>query len=461
MSDKLSRKDFFKFAGLAAAALPTARVVGRMGKYELVESPAEYGGFLIKRLARDDPFPYEIDEEHFERFPEYNHMFGRATWDEEYIKQREAVGSQAENALKKREAGVPGWNIFEDRLRESSWWLARNRGANPYGWVTEPSEIPPQTEGFTPEEITTYIKQATLFFGASTVGIAETNEKWFYSHVGRTKEQAKPIVFKDVDLPVKNDETPEIVIPRKLNRVIVFTIEMDYDAFRAGGVNKVNGAAAGQGYSKMAFVAGTLADYIRRLGYQAIPMGNDTGLSIPMAIEAGLGEQGRMGLLVTPKYGPRVRLAKVLTDMPLLTDTPILFGVKEFCEVCGLCAKYCPSGSIPTPEEMPTHSWDAPEINNMKYVKKWQVVQRTCHIFWNASGVGCGNCLAVCPFNKPTGWLHDATRVLIGARSGPIDRIMASLDEASGYGGTDGQDVNADLIKYFWNEKKEFIHIKG
>ena len=210
----------------------------------------------------------------------------------------------------------------------------------------------------------------------------------------------------------------------------------------------------------MAFTAGTLADYIRKLGYQAIACGNDTGLSIPMAIEAGLGEQGRLGLLVTPKYGPRVRLAKVLTDMPLETDTPITFGVKEFCEVCGLCADYCPSGSIPTPEELPTHTFEAPELNNIEHVKKWQVVQRTCHIFWASSGVGCGNCLGICPFNKPTGWLHDATRVLIGAKSGSINKILASLDEAAGYGGTDGQEVSQELIDYFWKEKEEFMHIK-
>lgn len=461
MTKKLSRKDFLKVAGLSAAALPAARVVGKMGDYDLVESPEEYGGFLIKRLAKDEPFPYEIDESKFERFDQYRNMFGREQWDEEYKKEAFASGNQLENSLKKREAGVPGWNVFEHEFREAAWWLARNRGANPYGWVTEPNQIPPQAEDFPIEEVTMYIKQATLFFGASTVGITEVDEKWFYNSIGSTPDGSKPLVFKDVDLPVNDAESPELVIPKKLNRLIVFTLEMDYDAFRAGGVNKVNGAAAGQGYSKMAFTAGTLAQYIRNLGYQAIPMGNDTSLSIPQAVAAGLGEQGRLGLLITPKYGPRVRLAKVLTDMPLLTDSPITFGVKEFCEVCGLCADYCPSGSIPTPEELPTHTYEAPEVNNIQHVKKWQVIQRTCKTFWNISGVGCGNCLAICPFNKPTGWLHDATRILIGAKSGSLNSIFTQLDEASGYGGTDGQDVNKELIDYFWKEKKEFMHIKG
>ena len=70
-----------------------------------------------------------------------------------------------------------------------------------------------------------------------------------------------------------------------------------------------------------------LAEFIRILGYKAIPMGNDTSLSIPLAIDAGLGELGRHGLLITPEYGPCVRLCKVFTDLPLEPDKPIQFGV--------------------------------------------------------------------------------------------------------------------------------------
>lgn len=460
MSNKLSRKEFLKFSGFAAAALPATKVVKTVGDFEIVESPEEYGGFLVRRLSEKKP-PYEIDESTFERFDEYNTMFGRATWDEDYQALYNANGSQAENRAKKNAAGVPGWNNFEINLSTAAWWLARNRGANSYGWVTEPNETQPDIEGFTTAEITNYVKKATLFLGASTVGVTELNEKWFYKTIGRNPESNKPLVFGDVDLPVNDSESPEIIIPKSMNRVVVFTIEMDYDAFAAGGVNQVNSAGAGQGYTKMALVAGSLAAYIRSLGFQAIPCGNDTGTSIPMAIDAGLGEDSRMGLLVTPKYGPRIRLAKVITDMPLETDSPISFGVREFCEVCGKCAEYCPSGCIPTPEELPEPSFEPYDINNRVGVKKWQVRQAQCHAYWNECGVGCGNCLAVCPFNKPEGWLHEATRILIGAKVGSLDSLMVNLDEASGYGGTDGENPDPKLIDYFWNEKEEFIHIKG
>ncbi len=461
MTTNLSRKDFLKLAGMSAAALPAVHMVGSSGDFNFFESKEKFGGFTIRKAADAKPWPFETNGD-YERFDQYNNAFGQATWNEEYMARRDAEGSQGENAAKKMAAGVPGWNRFELELSNAVWWLARNRGANSYGWVEEVNELPKVgDEGYSVADMTNYVKKATLFFGASDVGVIEAHENFFYKSIGRSPDDSKPQNIKNVAHPINNDEAPEIVIPESMNRVIVFTIEMDYDAFAAGGVNRVNSAAAGQGYTKMALVAPSLAMFIRSLGYQAIPMGNDTGLSVPMAIAAGLGEDSRMGLLVTPKYGPRVRLAKVLTDMPLDVDSPISFGVKEFCEVCGKCAEGCPSGCIPGPEELPTTRFERYDTNNTKGVKKWQVRQKECHIYWNTSGVGCGNCLATCPFNKPEGWLHDATRILIGAKAGTLDSVMKKLDDLSGYASGYNEDVDENLIDYFWHDKEEYIHRKA
>jgi epoxyqueuosine reductase QueG len=88
----------------------------------------------------------------------------------------------------------------------------------------------------------------------------------------------------------------------------------------------------------MGFIAPSMARFIQELGYHAMPSGNDTALSIPMAVDAGLGELGRNGILITPKYGPRVRLCKVFTDLPLVHDKPVDLGVQAFCEICKKCA---------------------------------------------------------------------------------------------------------------------------
>ena len=65
----------------------------------------------------------------------------------------------------------------------------------------------------------------------------------------------------------------------------------------------------------------------------------------------------------------------------------------------------------------------------------------------------CATCIMVCPFNKPESWLHKATRALIGAGSGTIDKALLQLDNASAYG---EQKDPAD----FWRKKETFIHTK-
>jgi len=57
---------------------------------------------------------------------------------------------------------------------------------------------------------------------------------------------------------------------------------------------------------------------------------------------AGLGWQGNSLLIVTPEYGPRVRLATVLTDMPLVPDQPL----RNRCGGCVKCAQACPARAI-------------------------------------------------------------------------------------------------------------------
>ena len=79
----------------------------------------------------------------------------------------------------------------------------------------------------------------------------------------------------------------------------------------------------------------------------AVASMNDSALAIPLAVQAGLGEVGRHSLLITREYGPRLRLDKIFTDMPLEIDEPVRFGVKEFCDICQRCSAACPPRAIP------------------------------------------------------------------------------------------------------------------
>ncbi len=62
------------------------------------------------------------------------------------------------------------------------------------------------------------------------------------------------------------------------------------------------------------------------------------------AEQAGLGRIGRSNLLITPQYGPRVRLGALLTSAPLVAD-PLLDNPVCYPK-CRLCVKACPTGAI-------------------------------------------------------------------------------------------------------------------
>jgi len=257
------------------------------------------------------------------------------------------------------------------------------------------------------------IKTAAKFLGASLVGICRLDRRWVYSHI------FDPVTF----------EHSPFDIPEEFEYAIVIAVEMDYEVIKLSPalIAEVTPADA---YSRMAFVAGRLAHFIRGLGYKAIPSGNDSALNIPLAIDAGLGELGRNGILITEKFGPRVRLCKVFTDLPLIPDKPIEFGVMEFCNSCKRCAETCPGRAISFGE--PTNEGSTVYNNSGAY--KWYIDSEKCFQFWGQNdGGGCNNCIRVCPFNKPMGWLHDASR-FVARNASWLDPLLVRMDELFGYG---------------------------
>ena len=189
----------------------------------------------------------------------------------------------------------------------------------------------------------------------------------------------------------------------------------------------------------MAFVAGLVAAFIRGLGFRAIPCGNDTALSVPLAMAAGLGEWSRMGLLITETYGPRVRLCKVFTDLPLQHDSYQSFGAVEFCKTCKKCAIHCPSGAI-SDGEMTTEGYN---LSNHSGVLKWYIDAEKCYSFWGKNRSDCINCIRVCPFNKEPGILHDAIRNVIRGTTA-FNRLFTWADGLFGY-------EKARPAAEFWN----------
>jgi epoxyqueuosine reductase len=219
-----------------------------------------------------------------------------------------------------------------------------------------------------PQKTSSILKRAARLFGASLVGICRLDRRWLYA---------------------------EAKAPKRFENVVVMAVEMDSKGIAASPAVPA-AVATGVGYSKMAFTLSLMGQFIRNLGYRAMQCGNDTALSIPIAIDAGLGELGRNGLLITPQYGPRVRLCKIFTDLPLAPDKPITFGVEEFCKKCKACAKNCETGAISSDDEP---SFDTVCRSNNPGALKWCVNAELCYQFWCENGTDCSTCIKVCPYN--------------------------------------------------------------
>jgi epoxyqueuosine reductase len=354
-----------------------------------------------------------------ERFDQKNEMFKRAFWDPEVNE----IGEKFYRG-KTPPKNKSGYQLKDQSMVNAAWLLDNEFGVSGsgelYSWDWSGKYTFPRVpkgcriENPDPVQLSKEVKKSARFFGASMVGICELDQRWLYSSsYYLTREGVK---------------SGKIELPEEYKYAIVIGIEMDYDAINTSPAHPAS-ITTGYAYSEMAKVSSMLAYFIRGLGFKAIPAGNDTGCSIPIAIDAGFGELSRNGLLITPEFGPRVRLAKVFTDLPLIPDQPINFGVWEFCKICGKCAEHCPSNSIPYDDPTPTPN----NISNRTGVLKWHINAETCLKWWAQNGTDCSNCIRACPFNKPPGLLHDFVRW--GIRKLPIlNRLYLWGDDLMKYG---------------------------
>ncbi len=291
-----------------------------------------------------------------------------------------------------------------------------------------------------PEEAAKYIKRGALFVGADDVGIAPFDERWIYSdwyNLGKATNM--PNAFRKPD--AKIEEKAEF--PFKVKSVIVILLAHDKVAIKVPGL--LGSASAGLEYTHMAEVGHKIALYLNNLGYKAISAGNDTSLSVPTALQAGLGENSRMGTLIHPTLGSAVRIQKIYTDLEIKPDKPITFGVQEFCKKCMKCADKCPSDALSRdaePSDVPTVA----SISSHPGVTKWFHDNEKCLSQWEKMGAGCGICLAVCPYNKPENWVHDVAKLAVGV---PVGRDVARiLDDSFGYG-----EIKPENVDLFWDNE--------
>jgi reductive dehalogenase len=187
-------------------------------------------------------------------------------------------------------------------------------------------------------------------------------------------------------------------------------------------------------YTHGANMAVVLTQYIAKLGYsvRAHHVADGQSPLIPLAIDAGMGELGRNGICVHPTLGSHFRLAAVTTDMPLVMDKPIDFGLQDFCENCKICAEACPGGAIdPGPKRAPKDI--ATDGARAFGVKKWLMDGIKCRVYWGTNGLSCYRCMIACPWSKPDNFIHNSVRPF-AALGGPTAATVLTSMERSFYG---------------------------
>ena len=129
-----------------------------------------------------------------------------------------------------------------------------------------------------------------------------------------------------------------------------------------------------------------LAAFLRDLGYAA-RASRSNGMAVGYGVEAGLGQLGLNGQLLTPFQGSAPRLAMVTTNAPLLFDSPIDYGIPAICDKCKSCVRNCPSGAIQSKREM------------HRGIYKAKVKTERCMPIVSQAH-GCGICVKVCPIQR-------------------------------------------------------------
>lgn len=151
---------------------------------------------------------------------------------------------------------------------------------------------------------------------------------------------------------------PRDLLP-KCQSVIVFCVK-HLDIFSK--TKNKDCQAYSQDLTKHMMMHGTykISRFMESGGYKAFPVSgsyrmfphsqnNEGRISLRHAAQyAGIGHISRIGIIVTPEYGPRVQLGAILTDAVLEPDTPSL---EDPCIDCNLCIKICPAGAIRLPED--------------------------------------------------------------------------------------------------------------
>jgi reductive dehalogenase len=220
--------------------------------------------------------------------------------------------------------------------------------------------------------VSRHIKSLGYFLGADLIGICELPQSAVYTH-----------------------DMNGIRIEAPYKYAIVLACSKSMPTVNASnGYDWIFDPVSFQTYQRLACHTETMANYIRRLGYEAEAsnMHNYLTLMPQLVLMAGLGEVSRTGIILNPFIGLNYKTAAVLTNLPMEIDKPVDFGLQEYCRNCSICADQCPVKAIPYGDKVEYNGYET-----------WKLDEKKCASFavLNKYGNICGRCAKVCPWNRP------------------------------------------------------------
>lgn len=114
---------------------------------------------------------------------------------------------------------------------------------------------------------------------------------------------------------------------------------------------------------------------------------------VSAAFHAGLGRQGKNGLILHPKYGSYVFIGEVVTDLVLQPDQPLNPGE---CIGCRKCQNVCPQGALQSDGSVCLERCRSHITQKKGELTDWEIGQiQDGGLIW-----GCDICNDVCPMNQ-------------------------------------------------------------
>ncbi len=447
---KLNRRTFLKLAGLAVSTIAARELMPSNEKLlapmrrEMVDAAGRPRRPWWVRTV-DEP-TVEINWDNVQRFDARENVQGNGFI--KYVGQEEYDRLQRVNSEKQKEGilnNKPGYSLKDWALNAAQGDTA-TRSFLGHRRALTPSERGVDKWVGQPDEAARILRAAMRHFGAATIGFVELNDKTrklIYSY----DPDGKELAFENVEQAYETDT--KRAIPFTARWVIVYTVQMSTETLKRAPT-----AIAEQttilAYSRALDVQNKTQEFIRGLGYQCLGESstNALGISPALGIMAGLGELSRHNRLITPEYGPMVRVFKMITDLPVSTDKPINAGIMEFCKHCKKCAESCPAAALSFEDE-PT--WNTQGGWNNPGHKAYFENSIKCKTYMlETAGTNCGICFSVCPFAKKNKtWISQWAKA--GISVAPfVDGMLRSLDDGFSYG------AQKDPEEWWWLDLPEY-----